>query len=167
MGPLGWQETVFIFVLALLIFGPKKLPELGRNVAKAIAEFRRASSDLKAQFDREMSAIERENESLKEVTQSIADDINSSYDSSYYDYDAYGSDSYHTPADDTPSVGASATQGAEQTANASSQTKQAPEGTVAQGDPVASPGTGTATVAQNAPASANGSKAPESSPLAT
>ena len=134
-------------------------------------EFRRASSDLKAQFDREMSAIERENESLKEVTQSIADDINSSYnssyDSSYYDYDAYGSDSYHTPADETPSVGASATQGAEQTADASSQTKQAPEGTVAQGAPVANPNTETATVAQDAPASADGSKAPESSPLAT
>ena len=35
MGPLGWQETVFIFLLALLIFGPKKLPELGKTAAKA------------------------------------------------------------------------------------------------------------------------------------
>jgi sec-independent protein translocase protein TatA len=34
MGPLGWQETVFIFVLALLIFGPKKLPELGKTLAR-------------------------------------------------------------------------------------------------------------------------------------
>ena len=54
MGPLGWQETVFIFFLALLLFGPKKLPELGRTLGKAMTEFRRASSELKATFDREM-----------------------------------------------------------------------------------------------------------------
>ena len=35
MGPLGWQETVFIFLLALLFFGPKKLPELGKTIGKA------------------------------------------------------------------------------------------------------------------------------------
>ena len=72
MGPLGVQETVFIFVLALLIFGPKKLPELGKTIGKAMSEFRRASSELKATFDREMNAIERENESLKDVTRQYA-----------------------------------------------------------------------------------------------
>ena len=65
MGPLGWQETVFIFILALLLFGPKKLPELGRTLGKAITEFRRASNELKATFDREMKSLEAENESLK------------------------------------------------------------------------------------------------------
>jgi sec-independent protein translocase protein TatA len=53
MGPLGWQETVFIFVLALLVFGPKKLPELGKTIGKALTEFR-ASSELKSTWDREM-----------------------------------------------------------------------------------------------------------------
>ena len=48
MGPLGVPETIFIFVLALLIFGPKKLPELGKTIGKAMTEFRRASSELKA-----------------------------------------------------------------------------------------------------------------------
>ena len=72
MGPLGVQETVFIFVLALLIFGPKKLPELGKTIGKAMSEFRRASSELRATFDREMNAIERENESLKDVTKQYA-----------------------------------------------------------------------------------------------
>ena len=51
MGPLGWQETIFILVLALLIFGPKKLPELGKTIGKAMTEFRRASSELKSTFD--------------------------------------------------------------------------------------------------------------------
>ena len=36
MGPLGWQEMMVIFVLALLIFGPKKLPELGKTIGKAM-----------------------------------------------------------------------------------------------------------------------------------
>ena len=70
MWSLGWQETIFIFVLALLIFGPKKLPELGRSIGKAITEFRRASGELKATWDREMISLERENESIKEVTTS-------------------------------------------------------------------------------------------------
>ncbi len=52
MGPLGWQETVFIFILALLIFGPKKLPELGKTFGKAMSEFRRASAELKATWSR-------------------------------------------------------------------------------------------------------------------
>ena len=97
MGPLGVPETIFIFVLALLIFGPKKLPELGRTIGKAMTEFRRASSELKATFDREMNAIERDTE-LKDVAQSLNSDVNShaSYDynyDSYYDSGAYGSES--------------------------------------------------------------------------
>src|ERR1035441_122830 len=45
MGPLGWPEMVFIFFLALILFGPKKMPELGRTVGKALTEFRRASNE--------------------------------------------------------------------------------------------------------------------------
>lgn len=121
MGPLGVPETIFIFVLALLIFGPKKLPELGRTIGKAMTEFRRASSELKATFDREMNAIERDTE-LKEVTQSINSDYNNhaSYDynyDSYYDSGAYGSESYDNTAQDSSTAGASATQGADTTAD--------------------------------------------------
>jgi TatA/E family protein of Tat protein translocase len=50
MGPLDWPEIVFIFVLALLLFGPKKLPELGRTLGRAMTEIRRASNELKATF---------------------------------------------------------------------------------------------------------------------
>jgi TatA/E family protein of Tat protein translocase len=110
MGPLGVPETIFIFVLALLIFGPKKLPELGKTIGKAMTEFRRASSELKATFDREMQTIERENESLKDVTRQYATDDHRTYDS-YYD-SAYG-DSYDSTPDNPPTVSASATQGAE------------------------------------------------------
>jgi len=118
MGSLGVPETIFIFVLALLIFGPKKLPELGKTIGKAMTEFRRASSELKATFDREMTAIERENESLKQVTQKYADDAYNSYNyDNYYDSGAYGGESYDSTADNPSTVSASAPQGAdEQTA---------------------------------------------------
>jgi TatA/E family protein of Tat protein translocase len=47
MGPIGFTEMAVIFVVALLVFGPHKLPELARNLGKSLAEFRRASNDLR------------------------------------------------------------------------------------------------------------------------
>ena len=57
-GPLGFWEILFIVVLALLIFGPKKLPEVGRTVGRGMAEFRKASSDLKRTIETEMTLEE-------------------------------------------------------------------------------------------------------------
>jgi TatA/E family protein of Tat protein translocase len=48
---IGMQELAIIFVVALLIFGPKRLPELARTLGKGLAEFRRASTDLRQSFD--------------------------------------------------------------------------------------------------------------------
>ncbi len=91
MGPLGWQETVFIFLLALLIFGPKKLPELGRNIGKALTEFRRASSELRATFDREMANIEKVTSPIKDEAAKLGSEIhNTVYDSNSYQHDDYG-----------------------------------------------------------------------------
>lgn len=116
MWNLGWQETMVIFLLALLLFGPKKLPELGKNLAKGLAEFRRHSNDLKSTFDREMANIERETAPIKETAQEISNSTNdySYYENSYYDS---GYDYNSTAATDSPSqdgtVSASAIQGAE------------------------------------------------------
>ena len=63
---LGVSEMLFIFVLALLIFGPKKLPEIGRQIGKALAEFRRASNEFKSQLEVEMRQIEIEEMLKKE-----------------------------------------------------------------------------------------------------
>ena len=52
-------DTVFIFCLALIIFGPKKLPEIARQIGKLMAEFRRASNDFKMQIDEELRASEQ------------------------------------------------------------------------------------------------------------
>jgi sec-independent protein translocase protein TatA len=90
MGPLGMQEMIVIFLVALLLFGPRKLPELGKTIAKAVTEFRRAQSDLKATFEREMQNIERENEALKETTRQAAVEI-----SGYSDFDLIGGDNHY------------------------------------------------------------------------
>jgi TatA/E family protein of Tat protein translocase len=58
-GPLGFPELVFILVLALLIFGPKRLPEVGRTIGKGVAQFRRATTDLKRTIETEI-ALEEE-----------------------------------------------------------------------------------------------------------
>jgi TatA/E family protein of Tat protein translocase len=58
-GPLGFQELALILVLALLIFGPKKLPEIGRTIGKGMAEFRRATSDLKRSIQTEVDLEDR------------------------------------------------------------------------------------------------------------
>jgi TatA/E family protein of Tat protein translocase len=54
MGNLGMPELLMIMVLALLLFGPKKLPEIGKSVGKALGEFKRASNDLKRTIEDEM-----------------------------------------------------------------------------------------------------------------
>ena len=53
-GSLGVPELIFIFVLALLIFGPRKLPEIGRTLGRGLSEFRKASTDLKRSINAEM-----------------------------------------------------------------------------------------------------------------
>jgi Tat protein translocase TatB subunit len=61
MKHMGFSETIFLFFLALIIFGPKKLPEIARQVGKALNEFRRASNEFKAQIESEISHLEMEN----------------------------------------------------------------------------------------------------------
>ena len=57
-GSVGAPELILIFIVALLVFGPRKLPELGRAIGKGISEFRKATSDLKTTLEREMAAEE-------------------------------------------------------------------------------------------------------------
>jgi TatA/E family protein of Tat protein translocase len=62
---LGMPEMIFIFLLALVIFGPKKLPELGRQLGKALGEFKKASNEFKNQLETEMLNIELEERAKK------------------------------------------------------------------------------------------------------
>lgn len=112
MGSLGVPEMILLFILALVLFGPKKLPEIGRTVGKAITEFRRASTDLKATFEKEMQGLEQE-------TRTIKDEVASTYqyDTQNYDYSSYDGYQSHGEQDSTAASttteSASAPEGAE------------------------------------------------------
>jgi TatA/E family protein of Tat protein translocase len=57
-GSIGGPELLVIFVIALLIFGPKKLTEIGRTLGKGVAEFRKAATDLRDTLDAEVARSE-------------------------------------------------------------------------------------------------------------
>jgi sec-independent protein translocase protein TatB len=57
---MSFSETIFLFFLALIIFGPKKLPEIARQAGKLLNEFRRASNEFKAQIEQEIAHLEIE-----------------------------------------------------------------------------------------------------------
>jgi len=56
---IGMPELIIIFVIALLVFGPKELPKIGKTIGKAMGEFRRASDELKEGIQREIDLAER------------------------------------------------------------------------------------------------------------
>lgn len=95
MGPLGVPEMVMIFIVALVLFGPRKLPELGKTVGKALTEFRRARDELKGTWDREMATIERESASVRSEVQKHVDELQSVSNDYNYDHHGYGNDAYH------------------------------------------------------------------------
>ncbi len=72
-GSLGLPELLLIFVIALLLFGPRKLPEIGKTLGKALNEFKRASNDLQRSLEEEIAAddlkqVERDAENALRAT---------------------------------------------------------------------------------------------------
>src|SRR5215467_4890389 len=57
MGQLGFSEMLMIFVIALLVFGPKKLPELGKSLGKGIREFKKATEELKSSWEDQVKDV--------------------------------------------------------------------------------------------------------------
>jgi TatA/E family protein of Tat protein translocase len=72
-GNIGFPELMVILVIALLVFGPKKLPEVGQSVGKAIREFRKATEGIKSKIEDEISASEIK--SVKDDIQSVKTEI--------------------------------------------------------------------------------------------
>lgn len=59
-GSIGMPELLIIFTVALIVFGPRKLPELGRSLGKSLQEFKRASNELKHTLDEEISLEDKQ-----------------------------------------------------------------------------------------------------------
>ena len=103
-GPIGMPELVLIFLVALLVFGPKKLPELGRSLGRGLAEFKRASEDLKRTIEDEIeqgkhhvAAVQDEVSSVRQQAEELRNTIASSAAGS-----AAGSVASAAPAAETP-----------------------------------------------------------------
>jgi sec-independent protein translocase protein TatA len=129
MGPIGMQEMVAIFVIALLLFGPKKLPELGRTLGKALTEFRRAKNELKATFESHLNELDKE-VNLKEVLSPRQTYTSPDYSYSNGEYGHYDSD-YHAATPEPSTASATATQDAEAHRNEPSSQDSPIAGTVA------------------------------------
>lgn len=74
MGSLGMPEILIILVIALIIFGPRKLPELGKTLGSSLAQFRRASEDFKRQWEDEVDLERRRIEPPSPATVEHSDD---------------------------------------------------------------------------------------------
>ncbi len=74
-GSIGMPELILIFVVALLVFGPRKLPEIGKSLGRGLAEFKRASEDLKKTIEQEIEEGKKEVSSVKEPVVAAAQTI--------------------------------------------------------------------------------------------
>jgi sec-independent protein translocase protein TatA len=74
MGSLGMQEIIVIFVLALIIFGPRKLPEIGKSIGKGLQEFKKASNDLKRTWEEEVQ-LEKEKDTMSSLLKDTSADL--------------------------------------------------------------------------------------------
>jgi len=75
MGPLGWTEMVVIFFVALVVLGPKKLPELGKTIGKGLREFRRASDDLKTTWHDHLREVEKPVDEIKQSLEQAKSEV--------------------------------------------------------------------------------------------
>jgi sec-independent protein translocase protein TatA len=66
MGSLGMQEIIVIFILALIVFGPRKLPELGKSLGRGLSEFKKASNELRQTWEEEVR-LDKEKEEMSEI----------------------------------------------------------------------------------------------------
>lgn len=67
LGPIGMQELIIIFVIALIVFGPRKLPHLGKSLGRSIAEFKRASAELRNTLEDEIRVEETRREIMEPI----------------------------------------------------------------------------------------------------
>ena len=79
MGQLGFSEMLVIFIVALLVFGPKKLPELGKSLGKGIREFKKAKDELTSSWEEQVKDIKSPLDDVKKDIHSMGQDMKSDF----------------------------------------------------------------------------------------
>ena len=81
-GPLGMPEIIMIFIVGLLLFGPRKMPQIGRSIGRALGEFRRASNEFKRTVEDEVAAeeIRTVEKDLREIKDTGAEAVTKTLD---------------------------------------------------------------------------------------
>jgi len=81
-GTLGMPEIIMIFIVGLLLFGPRKMPQLGRSIGRALGEFRRASNEFKRTVEDEVAAeeIRSVEEDLRDIKNVATDAVKKTFD---------------------------------------------------------------------------------------
>ena len=79
MGQLGFTEMLVIFIVALLVFGPKKLPELGKSLGKGIREFKKASDELKSSWEEQVKDVQAPLNDVKKDIHEMGKDVQSDF----------------------------------------------------------------------------------------
>lgn len=96
LGPIGMQELIIIFVIALIVFGPRKLPSLGKSLGRSLAEFKRASNDLRNTLEQEIR-VEETRKEIMEPIETIRDEATNAVSQAK----SLGDASTETPAEPT------------------------------------------------------------------
>ena len=104
---LGMPEVILILVIALIVFGPRKLPELGKSLGQAMSQFRRASEDFKRTWEQEVD-LEKTKTLPNPAASGSANPDASGYSSDFYSYgyepEYGGADPASAPADPAPTT---------------------------------------------------------------
>ncbi|HEX6466700.1 MAG TPA: twin-arginine translocase TatA/TatE family subunit [Terriglobales bacterium] len=132
---LGFPEMIFLFILALIIFGPKRLPEIGRQIGKGLAEFKRASSEFQAQIHDEVRKLELEADLKKTIAPpSVQNTLSPLHNTVAYSPQSSIDSDPETASVEPPTLDGNAlTDGAEQSASVETASIPTPEKTISAG----------------------------------
>ena len=98
MGQLGFSEMLIIFIVALLVFGPKKLPELGKSLGKGIREFKKATDELKSNWEEQVKDIKSPLNDVKTDIHNVGQELKSDF---YKSIESESTEVPKTPATET------------------------------------------------------------------
>ncbi len=96
-GPVGMPELVIILVIALIVFGPRKLPDLGRSLGRSLSEFKRASSELRSTLEDEIRVEEKQEQPRSTSTDTTASTSTTSETKTTSESAASDTSANHTP----------------------------------------------------------------------